>query len=186
MWTIWVFCIMCVCALLHVACSDGEVLLRNGTEPCIGCREGRVELCYNNTYGTVCNDRWDIVDAGVVCRQLQFSFGGRSYTCKHSKCVHVVHFAMNHSTSIYVCTGIVHIHLCFFVIISDAFPVRDTTYGSGPLDQSIWLDNVVCQGDEQSLLDCEHNAIGVHDCDHSEDAGVRCEGNHGNRESGFQ
>ena len=47
-------------------------------------------------------------------------------------------------------------------------------FGSG-LDQ-IWLDNSVCNGDESSLLECNSNPIGQHNCDHSEDAGVICNG----------
>ena len=60
------------CTKLHVitVCTNGDIRLMNGTEPSV--REGRVEICYNNTYGTVCDDRWDIVDASVVCRQLGF------------------------------------------------------------------------------------------------------------------
>ena len=47
-------------------------------------------------------------------------------------------------------------------------------FGSGSGD--ILLDNVVCKGTESSLLGCRTNPIGQHNCDHSEDAGVRCEG----------
>ena len=32
-----------------------------------------MEICLNGVYGTVCDDKWNILDAKVVCRKIGFS-----------------------------------------------------------------------------------------------------------------
>ena len=40
----------------------------------------------------------------------------------------------------------------------------------------IFLDNVRCSGNESRLTECLHNGVGVHNCNHAQDAGVTCAG----------
>ena len=91
---------------------------------------GRVEVSYEEMWGTICHDGWGFNDAKVVCRQLGF-LGSR----------HGFH-------------GNAH-------------------FGQGT--GKIWLDNVVCDGNEGNLRLCGHLGWAVGDCNHGKDASVYCD-----------
>lgn len=57
-----------------LGCNEGDVRLQGG----VTTLEGRVELCMNDTWGTVCDDGWTSIDARVVCRQIGLSAAGIS------------------------------------------------------------------------------------------------------------
>ena len=90
--------------------------------------EGRVEIFHNGNWGTVCDDKWDINDAQVVCREHRYGVALSAPPGAH--------------------------------------------FGSG--HGQIWLDDVQCQGNEISIVDCQHAGWGIENCGHSEDASVIC------------
>ena len=64
---------MTICYFIDIACHDGDVRLVNGREP----NEGRVEVCFNETWGTICDHispygNWNQSEADVVCKQLGY------------------------------------------------------------------------------------------------------------------
>ena len=135
------------------SCANGDLRLVNGSSS----MEGRVEICYNSSYHTICDDFWDNLDAAVVCRHLGF----------------------NQSPGMYVnISNIITSSFQYYCINAlGSIAVKNAHFGEG--GGLILLDDVMCRGTEADLLTCSrrNNAlIATSNCDHSEDAGVICQG----------
>ena len=89
----------CIISCIHAEftgaaanCTDGELRLSGGNSS----RQGRVEVCYERQWGTVCDDLWGTNDAKVACRQLGFSSLGKSVKtavcCHDTKTNLIIHF----------------------------------------------------------------------------------------------
>ncbi|XP_042244771.1 lysyl oxidase homolog 3B isoform X5 [Thunnus maccoyii] len=90
--------------------------------------EGRVEVLKENEWGTVCDDRWNLLSASVVCRELGFGSAKEAHTGARMG------------------------------------------QGMGP----IYMNEVKCLGTEKSIWNCPFKNITSEDCQHTEDAAVRC------------
>lgn len=63
-------------------CTSGDVRL-SGYSSLL---QGRVEVCLDGVWGTVCNSGWGTADASVVCRQLGYSSTGNVHLHFNDQC----------------------------------------------------------------------------------------------------
>ena len=64
------------------------------------------------------------------------------------------------------------IYFIVILTVTGGIPIIDGFFGQG--SGGIFLNNVRCSGNEDALINCSHDGIGVHTCTHSHDVGVRC------------
>ncbi len=129
-------------------CEDGDIRLVGGSSHL----DGRVEICHSGVWGTVCSNSWGVIEARVVCRQLQNISAGKT------DCL----------TSVsYVCSNT--------LMFNAEFNATARVNGYfGPGEGPIFLDQVQCTGHEDRLLDCPNLGLEVYSCNHLSDAGVTC------------
>ena len=127
----------------------------------------------NNVWGTVCDDSWSSTDATVVCRQLNYSTQGKKLNCmkfvlyKDGLQWILVSFACKQY-------HLHHLQSNTFICSTDVVAFGNAHFGAGT--GTIFLDEVGCSGNEAKLTYCSRSSTVRCSQGHSEDAGVRCQG----------
>ena len=97
-------------------------------------REGIVQVYFNDTWGSVCDQMWDKKDADVACRMLGYTGSSEGK--------------------------------------------NGAVYGKG--SDTLWLSNLQCAGNENSLFSCVHDGLRNHTCAGGKEATASCLGPDGN------
>ena len=121
-------------------CENGDLRL-DVSNAAVG---GRLEVCYDGVWGSVCNEQWTITDARVACRQLGLPLEGNT------------------------------INYGFCVISSSCFSGTSIVTDISTSGALIALSGLNCTGDEEELIGCPNLGFGNHDCVSEQAAGLYC------------
>ena len=108
---------------------------------------GRVEICVERTWTSICDKSWDFLDSQVVCRDLGYSPYGMKTNPALTK-------------------------LYRYAFVLGAISI-DNCYNEGQL--SFGITNINCTGSEDHLVNCSHSNAVLYNCDTYDDAGVQCQ-----------
>ncbi|XP_022810214.1 deleted in malignant brain tumors 1 protein-like, partial [Stylophora pistillata] len=168
-----------------VVCRPAVRLVSRTNSP----SSGRVEVFYDGSWGTICDNSWDLREADVICRQLgydgalsapgdaAFGRGTGQIWLDEVKCegYETVIAQCNHKGWGIRSCG--HYSDASVVCRPKGYDGALRAVGNAAFGQGtgqIWLDDVQCKGDELSISDCTHSGWGAHNCYHHDDAGVVC------------
>ena len=101
---------------------------------------GRIELCINGTWGTICNDFWDNEDASVLCGELGYSPYGMSIT--------------------ELLPGLVMDTLCARMLLRILIKYIGAIALAGNFSNlPIHIHDIYCYGNETSIFNCSYNTM---------------------------
>ncbi|KXJ06856.1 Neurotrypsin, partial [Exaiptasia diaphana] len=220
-----------------IVCSTktaAPLRLSNKTKPASSLVQGILQIYYNASWGTICDDGWSWNATNIACKQLGYNNavkskhlgqgpdpiwldgvkcngneslldqchhrGWGSHNCDHRQDVGIVCNAsqsplrlLDEISSPSSMQGILQIYHngVWGTICNNRWSRSNTRIackqlgyqfalsfkhlGQGP--DPIWLSDVECNGDEPSLVQCQHRGWGTHYCDHRDDVGIVCKRN---------
>ena len=136
-------------------CYDGDVRLVGGKHSAVG----RVEVCKDNTWGTICDLGWNDLDARAACMSAGFYWGMYIHIHLLIQPLLGIHLNLMWSLGLLQFVG------------GEAISNTGFGVGSGP----ILASNIVCNGSEYSLDGC-YNITNIPDvCTHARDAAAQCQ-----------
>ena len=73
-------------------CTPGAIRLQGSVIE----QEGRVEICYDDVWGVICDEGWDKTDAHIACTQLGYPDLGTARKIFYYIILLFVHFVRTH------------------------------------------------------------------------------------------